>query len=58
MIYKDLWESKEKTYKVDEKDVYIKISTKEEAPVEEVKDKKAPAAKDAGKGKVEEPPKP
>ena len=41
MVYKDLWESKDKTYRVDEKDVYIKISLKEEAPVEESKDKKA-----------------
>jgi len=39
-IYKDIWEAKEKTYKVDEKDVYIKISLKEESPVEETKDKK------------------
>jgi len=45
-----LWESKDKTYKVDEKDIYVKISIKEEAPVEEAK---KPGDK-APKGKVEE----
>ena len=44
-IYRDLWENKDKPYKVDEKDIYIKISTKEEAPVEEQKGKPAAPAK-------------
>lgn len=34
-IYKDLWENPLKPYLVDEKDTYIKISLKEEAPVDE-----------------------
>jgi len=32
-----LWESKDKTYKVDEKDIYIKVTLKEEAQAEEQK---------------------
>lgn len=59
MIYKDLWESKDKTYKVDERDVYIKISLKDEAPQEEAKDAKgAKAAPPKGGKQAEEAPKP
>ena len=36
-IHRDLWENKDKPYKVDEKDIYIKISLKDEAPAEEAK---------------------
>lgn len=57
MIYKDLWESSDKTYKVDEKDVYIKISLKEEAQVEESKDKKDNKAPAKGAKVAEEQPK-